>query len=177
MATFSLSALLKDFSGKALKEDTRVENLLVVIDELIQRLAPEEQMEYAKRLENFHSDLTLLTALRQMCGYAMEGITPEESGKVFTMVAAMCVSQGDEYELDSKDVTLLQKACGKAYGRRPLLFGQLEKLLDGKNPFDGDKPRKTSKPPEDEMKKLPEPEKGQKPMAEAVRNAIVPEAT
>lgn len=130
----NLGTELKDLRGETIREDMRVQLIAAYLADLIPELSEEKQKQISKAIEGFQKPLTLWTALVQMTGANIEGLTPEETGRVFMTVAGMAANKNGEAELDASAVTLLQKAIGKVY-RSPILAGQLHALLDGKNPF------------------------------------------
>lgn len=134
MTKVNLGAELKDLHGETIREDMRVQLLLAVFGQAVAELPTERQEFYIKRVEEMQKPLTVWTALVQVTGAPIDGLTPEETGKVFMSVAGLALNKNGEAELEANDVTLLQKACGKVY-KQPIVAGQLHALLDGKEPF------------------------------------------
>jgi hypothetical protein len=130
----NLGTQLLDLRGQTIREDMRVQLVTAYLADLLPELSEEKQKQVVKAIEEFQKPLTLWTALVQMTGANIEGLTPEETGKVFITVAGMAANKNGVAELDASAVTLLQKAIGKVY-KSPIIAGQLHALLDGKNPF------------------------------------------
>jgi len=124
---------LKNFHGETLREDPRMQRVVQLLEEALAAIPDEAvRTQLIDKANGVQAELTLWNALTVVAGTPIDGMPPDEMGRLFTVVCKL--PRTGPADLDAKDIALLQKAVGKVY-KNPLYAGQITALLDGKDPF------------------------------------------
>lgn len=127
-----MSGTLKDFDGEALQADAQVKDWAQLVGEMLPKLSAEDRVKFIERVEKLGQPLTVRKAIITVLGAALDNLTPEEKMNAFK-IGAKLPKEG-KAELSPEDQVLIKKLSGLVF-RSPMYAGQLNLIIDGKDPY------------------------------------------
>ena len=127
-----MSGTLKDFDGEDLQADAQVKDWAQLVGEMLPKVSAEDRTKFIERVEKLGQPLTVRKAIITVLGAALDNLTPEEKMNAFK-IGARLPKEG-KAEFSAEEQVLIKKLSGLVF-RSPMYAGQLNMIIDGKEPY------------------------------------------